>query len=768
MTADHESTVPFEHVNRFPVAAVSRLSELEPGGVSIPTKALGDSLKYVDQYLATTGQSGTLGNGSVLAVIGEYGIGKTYIANEILRHLARHAEHGTTLVHQLSLDAPAASFLTLYRERFILRLAKQDVLDQVKEYYADIVADSFGDSDLTSGVAQLLRDRNADPRRIVERLGLMESRFLRELQRQLQHVTENESFGTALALFLRPQFEDSVWEWLTGHPPDPTLVERGVEHQIATDIDALEAMGVFAFLYGRKNHRFVVVIDELEKILSAVNRPDDGSVLAFRRLLEIFVAAGGLLVLCGLTDSLQVLPPDARSRIPWTVHPGPLTETEARDYIERTLNQGEGSVPPNPFDDDIVRHMVKLTGGTPRQLVRLCHRLYEGWLAAPERPISDAAMRVAIREQQAITLDEIRAEIRRALDTQGWLYEQGRSRDWLGVRADQLEYWVPLGETGAGCAIMLTDSVLQAAEVAPLAGQATAIRANGPQRRVLLIVGGHLAEDLREEVAAAFDTPPLTYDPSRFGADVTALLTGVLRNLREGVREDSLQLVRDEVDQMGRQLSRTQNYLELLISRIEVLRAGSDRQFYDLRRDLEETLRRAVQSRPEPSPDARGFGTPLPEPVQHHFDQAFEALNAVDGPDTLVQSAFRAVPPNPQSLGFRLRDREAQEAVGVAVLLRSLVETFRDMVAAWMYALPKRQPPSATDRVQLETLCSTFESTYAVLPLNRLEQLPEVTGSPGGSLAAVSWSSRRAGLREALEPLSQRVLNSALEATRQR
>ncbi|MFD0427245.1 hypothetical protein ACFQ60_01125 [Streptomyces zhihengii] len=114
----------------------------------------------------------------------------------------------------------------------------------------------------------MLKDRRLHPQEVVRRLGLSESAFLQSLQARLGHITEHSDFGTALALFLRPEFEAAVWEWLAGHPADPVLKERGVVRTIDTDISALEAIGVFAFLYGRQGHRFVLAVDEFEKVLS--------------------------------------------------------------------------------------------------------------------------------------------------------------------------------------------------------------------------------------------------------------------------------------------------------------------------------------------------------------------------------------------------------------------------------------------------------------------------------------------------------------------
>jgi KaiC/GvpD/RAD55 family RecA-like ATPase len=139
-----------------------------------------------------------------LAIVGDYGTGKTHIAQDMLRQIAAE---GNPNLHPLYLDAPSDTFLALYKERFLRKLDRNTVLRRVDEYYADIVADELIKSKLTRPVAEALRKREISPDEVVRNFGLIESKFVRALAKKLKAVTEQSDFGTALLLLRRPEFQ---------------------------------------------------------------------------------------------------------------------------------------------------------------------------------------------------------------------------------------------------------------------------------------------------------------------------------------------------------------------------------------------------------------------------------------------------------------------------------------------------------------------------------------------------------------------------------
>ena len=403
--------------NPFPPTAVARLTPDLTVGLTVSTDAVRKVNALAERYLETgrlVSRDDVGRKGNVLAIVGDYGTGKTHLALQLLRRLTAPepgTDHppGLPRVSAFYLDAPGDSFLALYRERFITRLSRDEVGERVAEYYADIVAAELETTSLTEVAARGLKERTVQAQTLVDQLGLMASDYRVELDRRLSAVTERTDFGTALALFLRPEFKSTVWDWLAGGAPEAVLRERGITETIDTDGAALEALGVFALLYGAQGHRFVLVVDEIERILSptAGGRPDDETVAAFKRLLEIVGATGALLVLCGLPEFLEALPQDAVQRIPSVIRPTQLSAEDTLGYIEDSQEAAFGERRARPFSLDIAQYLAELAGGNPRRVIRLCYHVYDAAMRAGT-DVTRAMVREAARGQfEILTEDEV-------------------------------------------------------------------------------------------------------------------------------------------------------------------------------------------------------------------------------------------------------------------------------------------------------------------------------------------------------------------------
>ncbi|MGW4757282.1 hypothetical protein [Streptomyces chartreusis] len=542
--------------NPFPASAVARFSPASSTGFNIETSAVVQALSYVDEYLSPMRAPAQQRDGNVVAIVGEYGTGKTHLTIELLQRVKDNASEN---VHHFYLDAPSDTFLALYRDRFFRQLDRKEVRQRVAEYYADIVAEDLGDSPLTEDVARLLVERQLKPHQVVEDFGLSQSAFQEELQARLGQITEHEDFGTALGLFMRPEFESAVWEWLAGHPADSVLRERGISRTIDDDISALEAIGVFAFLYGRQNHRFVLIIDEFEKVLSRDSRSvkSESSVLAFKKLLEVFGQAHSLLILSGLPDFVEVLPEDAQQRISCIVRPTPLSYADVKDYIRLSLARESGDL--TPFNEDSIAYLVELAGGNARKVIRLCYHAYEASMRAGAN-LTRAMLREVAREQFEISSpDDIRSEVTRLLDSSGWTFELGKqlSEDPPLV----VDYWLPVGQAGSGCAVLITQSVLHEHEADLLVAAGQEMQASQPAIAAILVINGYLAETFREPVTAAFPRV-MQYTPMRFSDDFSAAVNAFIRRLEEASDEDRLSLVESKLEQLLRQTTGVRRSLE--------------------------------------------------------------------------------------------------------------------------------------------------------------------------------------------------------------
>src|SRR5258708_5583565 len=212
MTVKTSNTI--SDANPFPASAVARLNPSEEEFWSVDTEALKQARSYLQDYLTRADKPEPDSDdvqGLVLAIVGDYGTGKTHIAQDMLRQIA---SANNPNLHPLYLDAPSDTFLALYKDRFLRQLDRSQVLKRVDEYYADIVADELLKSDLTKPVAEALRQRKLSADEVVRDFGLIDSKFVTTLGRKLRKVTERADFGTALLLLRRPEFQAAIWEWL--------------------------------------------------------------------------------------------------------------------------------------------------------------------------------------------------------------------------------------------------------------------------------------------------------------------------------------------------------------------------------------------------------------------------------------------------------------------------------------------------------------------------------------------------------------------------
>ncbi|WP_033441742.1 hypothetical protein [Saccharothrix sp. NRRL B-16314] len=752
------SDLPPTRKNPFSPMAVARITDFDADpdavDVAITTDATRQALAHLTAYLdAPPARAGRDRTGTVVAVLGDYGTGKTHLAVRLVRH-AREALADPT--HALYLDATAESFIELYR-RFMQKLGREGVRAQVSEYYADIVADSLQSSGLTSDMLEWLGSRQLEPQEVVERLGLMESALLRKVQDTLREVTNNKAFGTALTLLLRPGFEHAVWSWLLGGTPDQVLVERGIAAPIDTEVAALEAMGVFALLFGGRQRRFVLAVDELDKIFSADSRPHARTMAAFQTLLQVFAKAGACLVLCGLPDFKSVLPPAVRQRIPYTVVMSGLSQGEVREFITLAQDQAFGTPQLAPFTVDTTRYLRDIARGNARNVIRLCHRVFRMADDLHRTPghefvVTEDMVRQAARDLfGSLSSDDIDGVVRRLLDANGLDYLH---RHLLGAAEDSLaDFWVTFPDREGGCAVLLTRSLLDNADVTAVMRRISAVGEADPDAEIILLVNGVVADGVAIQLRELLGREPLVYVERTFADDFKALV-GAMSARLDG-DSDPLSGLRLGMDRLSRQQSSIYGFIEQLAEHMDGVRASSDRQLGAIQRQLGSL----AGGTPTPAESTR-----LPGEVERLFRDAVDALEDLTQVDVMFQEAFDHAPTATQeAVHRRLRTPEFTQAAAQAVFMRQAVQAFRGAVSQWYRS---SSDSDAEDR--LDELCGIYDGIVEFLPLFLLDplfKLPPWSARAGTFVAEVNQSSRRARVHEALGNLSPRVRRAVFRSS---
>jgi Cdc6-like AAA superfamily ATPase len=778
-------------INPFPSAAVAKIEIADGVSITIDTPAVEAAVRSLASYLRPAdGEMGPADgepgdgpagdaprsrrDGDIVAVVGDYGTGKTHLAIHLLRLAQREQEAGQgervgrIIVHPTYLEASPGGFERLYRD-FVGRLDRQELLATVEDYYADVVADALSGSTYTRKIARRLRSGELAPGSVVEGLELTDSLLSRQLRHEMIKVTRAESFGIALTMLLRrKEFADDVWAWLTGAPPTAALVERGITSPIAGEELALEAMGVFAQLYGRRQHRFVLVIDELDKILTASRGQERTAVAGFRKLFEVFHAAGAFLVVVGLPDLFDLLGESVRQRANRVIDMSRLDGDEVRQLIEEIHRQSGGAACLAPFAEGAPDQIAKLTDGTARQVIRLCHRAYQIAIDEGSAVITEETIQAAARTPEGFpTVATVQQEVRRALNGQGLPFER---EYWHQGVARAVDFWVTVGSTGAGCAVILTDSVVGESDVRELTGQAREVHAQIEGAQTLLVVVGYLNGDFRSRVTDAFGAEPIEYGRHRFIEDLTGAVTSALVRIESLEGEDILGRLRERLNWMHRQQAYSQNFIERLALRVEEVGTAVGQ--------LPGAVRRELRARPAARADEPSTATPgstsLPPAVAEVFREALLVLAQFSTEDTMIRAALNlsAAPAEldrgQRAVRMRLNSAALYPAIGVVGLLRELVEAFRAAVTE-LYDRFVRSDPQARGEVveeRLDTLCHSYEAIYDHLQMSKLDEYPAAVDATvdDDDIEQVSWAARRQSVRDRFDQLGRRVREAALPA----
>ncbi|GLY38372.1 hypothetical protein Amsp01_043960 [Amycolatopsis sp. NBRC 101858] len=217
-------------------------------------------------------------------------------------------------------------------------------------------------------VAALQADVVAD----VESLSPSAPELPSSLERKLREFISDRALVSVLMLLLRADLRTAAWDWLNGHLPDEHLRERGITWAIDSEVAALEAMASIAQLHGALRRKLLIVLDEVEVLRLS----------AFRTLLEVVSASGVMLVLLGVPDLLDQLGADVRQRIGQVIVLTPFGVSDVRALIEQSQGVTTGHYRLEPFTEEAVSHLVELSSGNVRTVIRLCHEAFRRATAA--------------------------------------------------------------------------------------------------------------------------------------------------------------------------------------------------------------------------------------------------------------------------------------------------------------------------------------------------------------------------------------------------
>jgi hypothetical protein len=195
-------------------------------------------------------------------------------------------------------------------------------------------------------------------------------------------------------------------------------------------------------------------------------------------------------------------------------------------------------------------------------MVRLCYHAYLDAVKIGST-VTRAMLREIAREQfESASTEDITAELTHLIEARGWLYEKDKV---LGSSESKqpVDYWLPVGEDGAGIAVFLSRSLLQEEEVQALATQAAKVAkkdTSGAAIETVLVINGYLADHLETEVKKAFGRV-IVYRLRTFREALDSIVSGIRIRLEERNRENVLAAIKQRVDEIARQNRSIDNQL---------------------------------------------------------------------------------------------------------------------------------------------------------------------------------------------------------------
>jgi len=679
-------------LNPFPATAVARLAKGARELLTIETEAFTQVKTQLNDYLRRKDDYG-----KTICIVGEYGTGKTHLALEVLRIIE---ESGDKTLHSFYLDAPSDNFLELYRKRFLPKLNRMQVLNRLDECYADVVAAELQGDKIYFEVSSKLKNREISALDVVQKLGLMESKIQRQFEERLKHITEDPCFSTAFTLFQKSEFEPFIWDWFNGNPPDKALKERGITKTIDTDALALETIGVLAFLFGQQGHRFILMIDELEKVFSSTGKqfPDEATMLAFKKLFEAIGKTKALLVLSGLPDFYEALPTDAQQRISVLIQPSSLTAECVVAYIRKANKKVINKDLLKPFSTDVAKYISTITGGNARKVVRICYHAFQNSLIENKLVTRQIVEEVAQEQFGGQSKEDVHSEILQVIERRGWLLENEKVFK-EGNEQQKAHFFLPIGEEGNGIAVTIVKDVFSKEDCAQIIKNTTFLKKEsdeGIKVASVLVVGGYLADNLLDDLNKSFSRV-IAYSLRHFRNDLDSALTGFRIKIEERAKESDIAVIKKKLEQLDRQYRSLRDIINNELP---------------TKRDLLTSIQLGFMTGPGSLQKNRFSSVP-----QERVSAFYPIFSLFDELDNMITNPFHSIYPMRYRKGpiFEIfyDMKEGSSSFGQFYFLQEMVYLFYDLIT-----FPQKfdRIDYGINRFNIEKVCQSF-GTRLITPL---------------------------------------------------
>lgn len=246
----------------------------------------------------------------IVAVLGEYGSGKTHLLLDAMATLRRELDDRRPRLSFLPVVALAESPLGWYRAEIGPKLADLPLEDLVLELYAEAGKEVAGRAELTEASVEALDRKPELILRLVQGDLLSPTEVEAVFRRMLREALPGAHLDILQAFaLLRWDTAEEATRWLAGGELPQDLAERlDLPSSISTDERALDILLAVAALHHARDRVFALFVDEAEHFLRTESEGSQNpNVTSMKRLLEGLANRHAIVFVAGHWSAWQTL-----------------------------------------------------------------------------------------------------------------------------------------------------------------------------------------------------------------------------------------------------------------------------------------------------------------------------------------------------------------------------------------------------------------------------------------------------------------------------
>lgn len=458
--------------------------------------------------------------GRVVSIVGDVGSGKTHLLmflQQLLKKLKEEEQKPINYVN-IYVNNPGGTFLDLYKEKIIPEIDYRFLGDVAIKWISIVARGKAEKVDWMEKSAEALRKEPYKVLDLIERDLLPSTEIMHEQNKELEMLAPTSDFVNAFAGFIYPKKDRIAYRWFCCEElTKDEMDELGVNSKINSDEMAIKALLLLVSVLNKVGHSFFLFIDEFEVLL---NNTEPAKIplmhASLRQLFQFMYKEQGCLALACTIDAWGTLSPAVKERFTENIKLVSLTDENMLKLIKGYLE----SENIEPFEEDAIEKIHKISRGNMRQILSLCYQSFELARDAKDVTITLEIVQSASSRVEMYKESNIFSDIDNVLKSLGARYVRGAK-----IRGDKkeftIDYAIPDLENLAISIKLSTASYLEeeASNALELVQYSSVMKKKYPQSGNILILDGYISDEIQSPLSSIFDYLTV-YDPEKFESDI--------------------------------------------------------------------------------------------------------------------------------------------------------------------------------------------------------------------------------------------------------